>query len=174
MRRVAFASMPCKLQHFLAGAGSPGSIARCDSNSISPVPAHDRPLPLSQSLLEHSSSQPAVLQTGSPLFCVDLFENLYLHGLVGHQTLKPRVLFFQCSQPLGLADFHPSELSLPRMVSGRTDVMRRTDAFTGLPASASRNIPMICSSLNRLLFMFCSFSQAELQLCHVPLLGFRP
>src|SRR4030095_13390863 len=47
-------------------------------------------------------------------------------------------------------------------------------AFTGLPASASRNIPMICSSLNRLLFMFCSFSQAELHLCHVPLLGASP
>src|SRR4029077_4833179 len=47
-------------------------------------------------------------------------------------------------------------------------------AFTRLPASASRNIPMICSSLNRLLFMFCSFSQAELHLCHVPLLGVRP
>src|SRR4029077_15693551 len=46
--------------------------------------------------------------------------------------------------------------------------------FTGLPASASRKIPIICSSLNRLLFMFCSFSQAELQLSHVPLLGVRP
>ena len=47
-------------------------------------------------------------------------------------------------------------------------------ALIGLPASASRNIPIICSSLNRLLFMFCSFSQAELQLCHVPLLGVSP
>src|SRR5262245_15426298 len=33
---------------------------------------------------------------------------------------------------------------------------------------------MICSSLNRLLFIFCSFSQAELQLSHVSLLGVRP
>ena len=42
-----------------------------------------------------------------------------LHGLVSHQTLKPRVLFFQRSEPLGFADFHPSELSLPRMVGRR-------------------------------------------------------
>jgi hypothetical protein len=67
------------------------------------------------------------LQTGSPLFCVDLFEDVNLHGLVGHQPLQPRVLFFQGSEPLGFADFHPSELSLLRMVSGRADVMRRAD-----------------------------------------------
>jgi len=114
-------------------AGSPGSIGRCDSNSPSPVPAPDRPLPLCQNLLAHSSSQPVVLQTGSPLFCVDLFENVNLHGLVGHQTLKPRVLFLQRSEPLGFADFHPSELPLPRMVGRRTDVMRRADRLYRAP-----------------------------------------
>src|SRR4029450_6420462 len=67
------------------------------------------------------------LQTGSPLFCVDLFENVNLHGLVGHQPLQPRVLFFQCSKPLGFADFHPSKLSLPGVVGARTDVVRRAD-----------------------------------------------
>ena len=44
-----------------------------------------------------NSSRPVVLQTGSPLFCIYLFENVNLHRLIGHQTLEPRVLFFQCS-----------------------------------------------------------------------------
>ena len=61
------------------------------SNSISGVPAPDRPPLLFPSFLAHSSSQPVVLQASSPLFCVDLFENVNLHRLVGHQTLKPRV-----------------------------------------------------------------------------------
>jgi hypothetical protein len=38
-------------------ADSPGSIAHCDSNSISRLPAPDRPLPLYPDLSEHSSSQ---------------------------------------------------------------------------------------------------------------------
>src|SRR4029077_19727812 len=109
----------------------------------------DRPPQLSPNFLAHSSSPPAVLQTGSPLFCVDLLENVNLHRLVGHQTLEPRVLFFHCSEPLGFAHFHASKLPLPRVVGRRADIMRCQIAFIGLPASASRKIPIICSSLNR-------------------------
>jgi hypothetical protein len=38
----------------------------------------------------------ARLAEGLTTFCVDLFENVNLHRLVGHQTLEPRVLLFQC------------------------------------------------------------------------------
>src|SRR4029434_10687875 len=109
-------------------------------NSTSPVPAPDRPLLLCQDLLAHSSSPPAVLETGSPLFCVDLFEDMNLHGLVGHQTLEPRVLLLQRSEPLGFADFHPSKLSLPGVVGGRTDVMRRANRLDRACRSVERRV----------------------------------
>jgi hypothetical protein len=119
-------------------AGSPGSIGRFDSNLISRVSAPDRPLPLFQYLLPHSSSPPVVFQTGSPLSCVDLFENVNLHRLVGHQTLEPRVLFFECSESVGFAEFHPSKLPLPRVVGRRSDIVRRTDRlYRARPSSSS-------------------------------------
>ena len=114
-------------------AGSPDLIARCGSNSISRVPAPDRPPQLSPNFLAHSSSPPAVLQTGSPLFCVDLLENVNLHRLVRHQTLEPRVLFFHCSEPLGFAHFHASKLPLPRVVGRRADIMRCADRLYRTP-----------------------------------------
>ena len=58
--------------------------------------------------------------------------------------------------------------TLPRVI-GR----RQYCASHRPPGFASRNIPIICSSLNRLLFILCSFSQAELQLRHVPPSRFR-
>src|SRR5580692_2492905 len=47
--------------------------------------------------------------------------------------------------------------------------------FTELSPSASFNIPMICSSLNLLLFIRSAFPfAAELQFCHVHFSGVRP
>ena len=90
------------------------------------------------------------MQTGSPLFCVDLFENVNLHRLVGHQTLEPRVLFFffffQCSESLGLADFHPPELPLPRVVGRRADIVRRTHRLYRAPG-LSINVPAVVDAL---------------------------
>jgi hypothetical protein len=76
--------------------GSPGSIGRSDSNSTSRVPASA--LQAAATFPKPSSTlifTAVGLQTGSPLFCVYLFENVNLHGLIGHQPLEPRVLFFQ-------------------------------------------------------------------------------
>src|SRR5262245_17676081 len=86
-------ALPCER------VGFQGSIDRSGSNSIAKLPAPDRPLPLSQSLLAHSSSQPVVWQTGSPLFCVDLFEDVNLHGLVGPRCLSRK---FSSSNALSL------------------------------------------------------------------------
>ena len=49
------------------------------------------------------------------------------------EALQPRVLFFQCSEPLGFAYFHPSELPLPRVVGRRADIVRRTDRLDRTP-----------------------------------------
>ena len=98
-----------------------------------------------------------VLQTGSPLFCVHLFENVNLHRLVGYQALEPPVLFFECSQPLGLADFHPSELSLPRMVGRHTDIVRRTDRLYWAPGLCFAQYPDNLFLAESLFFISCSF-----------------
>jgi hypothetical protein len=41
-------------------------------------------------------------------------------------ALVPQGPRLQCSEALGFAHFHPSDISLPRVVGGRTDIMRRT------------------------------------------------
>src|SRR5215510_9020299 len=57
---------------------------------------------------------------------------------------QPRVLFFQCSQPLGFVDFHPSKLSLPGVVGAHTDIMRRTDSAYRTP---SLRLPQVLNNL---------------------------
>src|SRR4029434_2860018 len=57
-------------------------------------------------------------------------------------SLEPRVLLLQRSESLGFADFHPAKLPLPRMVGGRTDVVRcadRLDWASGLRFSQDPN-----------------------------------
>ena len=61
------------------------------SNSISGVPAPTDRRHFSQAFLHTHLHSPSSCRRASPLFCVDLFENVNLHRLVGHQTLKPRV-----------------------------------------------------------------------------------
>ena len=163
-----------QLQHSLRMRRLSRLDGRSDSSSTFESPSARQvdatfPIPSSTLILT-----PLVLQTGSPLFCVYLFENGKLHRLVGYQALDPRVLFFECSQPLGLADFYPSELSLPRMVGRHTDIVRRTDRPSlGLPASASRNIPIICFSPNRLFFISCAFLSRTPAMSRPPF-GIRP
>jgi hypothetical protein len=137
-------------------AGSPGSIGRCDSNSISRVRRPTGGCHFSNALVHSHAHRRSSGRRAHHSFAGDLFENVNLHRLVGHQTLEPRVFIFQRSESLRFADFHPTELSLPAMVGGRADIMR-THWLYRVRVSAFRKIPMICSSLDRLLFIFCSF-----------------
>jgi hypothetical protein len=86
----------------------------------------------------------------------------------GQQPLELGVLLLERLQPLGVRDLHAAELGLPRVERGAADPMpaahlgRRHTSAGGLPASCSRKMPMICSSLNFDRFMVRSFLWAGL------------
>jgi hypothetical protein len=114
------------------------------------------------------------LQTGSPLFCVYLFENVNLRRLVDCQALEPRVLFFECSQPLGLADFHPSDflfhawlVAILILCAAQTDLHWAPGLCL---AQYPDNLFLAESTLLHLLL----FLEQNPQLCHVRLFGIRP
>ena len=69
------------------------------------------------------ASLPVAGLTDSPFFCVDLFQDLDLHRLVGYYTLEPRVFIFQRPQPASLIDLHSPLLTLPPVVGLVADVM---------------------------------------------------
>jgi hypothetical protein len=72
-------------------------IASCDISLTATVQATETPwssFQMPSSTLIFTARR---LAEGLITLCVDLFENVNLHRLVGHQTLEPRVLLFQCS-----------------------------------------------------------------------------
>src|SRR5690606_10892823 len=73
------------------------------NGSTAPALAPGTTPTLLPSLLLRSSLPPAAWSTGLPFFCVHFFQDLVLNRQVRHQPFEPRVLFLQCSHPLGLA-----------------------------------------------------------------------
>jgi hypothetical protein len=115
------------------------------------------------------------LVDGLTIFCVHLFQNLDLHGLISHQPFQPAVLLLHRPQSPGLADVHPAILGTPFVKRPLTDVMpgahgaHRRVAF-GLPENPDdlffAEFALFHSSAA---FLF----EAELHLCHVHLFGVR-
>src|SRR4029077_4235083 len=70
--------------------------------------------------------------------------------LLGQQLIQPAVLVLQSPQSASLRYFQAAELCLP-LVEGRP--CRRHSSSALAPASCSFKIPMICSSVKRLLLI---------------------
>ena len=90
---------------------------------------------------------------GPYIFCRDFLHHLDLEVTLGHQLLQLGVLILERLQPLGVRHFEAAVLGLPFVERRAADPVRAAHIGRLHPASCSRKIPMICSSVNRLGFM---------------------
>ena len=76
-----------------------------------------------------------------------------------YKSFQPGVLLLQLTQPLGIREVHSIELAAP-FVKGRIRAAILTAKIDNAnAASACRNIPIICSSVNLLRFIFVPLCQ---------------
>src|SRR5262245_57467584 len=98
-----------------------------------------------------AARRPLALRRASPFFCSDLLEHGVVEDGVGQQLLQLRVLVLERPQTLGLRHLEAAVLGFPLVERGTADPVLAAAVFA--PASCSRKIPRICSSVNRLGFM---------------------
>jgi hypothetical protein len=70
------------------------------------------------------------------------------HGL-GQELLELGVLGFEGLQALGVRDVQAAELATPEVITDLREPVFAAEVLIGVPASASRRKPMICSSVKR-------------------------
>ncbi len=96
-----------------------------------------------------SSLRPA----SSSRFSYDRLQRFAMQAQFRHQQLQTTVLALHLLQPLRLVQLHAAVLLLP-LVERRRAVPVLATHIRGLhPASCCFNIPIVCSSLNRLFFI---------------------
>src|SRR5690606_18863135 len=91
-----------------------------------------------------------VVPTGSSFFSDDLLHPVDDQHLLGHQPLEPGVLGLEVLEPPGVGHVQATELVAPaeKVCSVRLCFLHRA-LIDMAPTSASRRMPMICSSVNR-------------------------
>jgi hypothetical protein len=87
------------------------------------------------------------------VFSDHCLQSLTMQAQLSHRQLQPAVLILHRLQSLRLAHFHPPILRLPAIERRRADACSRQRSAVFTPASCCFTIPMICSSVNRLLFI---------------------
>ena len=142
-----------ELKHLVVHTSARSAHRSAGNNSSAPNQSHGKPGPRGPGLLPHSPLLSNADSTGLPFFCVHLFQDLDLHGLVGHQPLQAPALLFQGSEPPRFVHFHPAKLALPSVIGLHPKIVLAQVATTVAPARTSVNITIFSSSLNRLFFM---------------------
>ena len=113
----------------------------------------------SASPLRKPPARPLVPPAGLPLFLTAPPSAHRYQRLLRHDLFQPRVLLFQQAQPTHFAYFHASVLGLSLVGRGITNPLPPTKILHRRSTLRFTNTAMICSSLNRLLFIPLLLSQ---------------
>ena len=120
---------------------------------LDPSKASNTPAARSPETRNEGARQPRDWRRALPFFCGDLSKHRLVQLRFRQELLQLGVLVLQRLQPLGVRHIETAILGLP-FVEGALEIpyLRQTSVVFA-PASCSRRIPMICSSVNRLDFM---------------------
>jgi len=102
---------------------------------------------------------------GSPLSAVDVLQDFDVQIALGQQLLQPRVLGLERLQALDVGRRQTAEVLTPVVDVCSLTLFFRATSATEL-RSASRRIPTICSSVNRLFFIGSSLTKSHLSRNH--------